>query len=474
MKLKAPILFAITTLALAALACQALSGGNSENPSPVATEGSTESTTNTTTDTSQPALAPAVSAKGPGIVCAGLRAGGISCLNENGWQTYTDENSDLASSFIDAGTTCPDGRIAISHYDGVSLFDGNTWENINSSNNYSSVNGIACDLNGNIWVAHYQGVSRYSNNAWNTYPSSELATGEFANDLVYGVAATSTGMVWVATSRSVASFDGTTWTVYQQGSGFTEDVFFNAITVDSLDRPWAGVSDGAYVFENNVWKKVKRDGYDTPQAMSIDARGQIWLATLSNGVLAFNGNSWSGYNTDSKHLSSDHANGIAADTLGRVWVGTTYGLSVFDGSNWQTLRMDNSDLGDNYVKFVVATKDGPTLPELADKAKSGLTGSLNDTSNTPMPNMRVEICVEPLTSSFDGETPCSDQPFFLRTQTDANGVFTFTDVPAGYYVIVAETGDGSWAQLTDEFGIGSERTLLPAGQPYDIGPLTLQ
>jgi hypothetical protein len=87
--------------------------------------------------------------------------------------------------------------------------------------------------------------------------------------------------------------------------------------------------------------------------------------------------------------------------------------------------------------------------------------------------MRVEICVEPIASQFTGETPCSDQPFLMSTETDANGVFNFTDIPAGYYVIVAETSTG-WAQLTDEFGIGSERTLIPAGQSYDIGVLTVK
>ena len=65
-------------------------------------------------------------------------------------------------------------------------------------------------------------------------------------------------------------------------------------------------------------------------------------------------------------------------------------------------------------------------------------------------------------------------PFFLSTKTDANGTFVIENVPAGYYVIVAETGDGSWAQLTDEFGISSEKTLIEAGEDYDVGTLKLE
>lgn len=468
MKFNSRILFAIAMLTLVALACQAVGGG--DDAPPVVEE---PQTTEAAPNADAPALPPAAQSTGAGILCAGIRAGGVTCLTESGWQTFTSENSGLASDFVDAGTVCPDGRIAISHFDGISLFDGQNWENINSGGNYNSPYGIACQASGTLWVAHYLGISRYENGTWTTFPSTELATSDFANDLVYGVAAASDGTIWVVTSRSVASFSNGTWTVYQEGSGFSEAVFFNAITVDSLNRPWAGVSNGAYVFENNAWSKVSKNDYDSPQSMTIDARGQVWFGTLINGVSVFNGNSWSTFNTTSQNLLSDQVNGVAADSSGRVWVGTTYGLTVFDGANWQTLRMDTSDIGDNYIEFVAVTNDGPALSAPVDKPKTGLTGSLNNASNQPMPNMRVEICVEPLSSTFDGETPCSDQPFQLSTQTDANGVFTFSDVPAGYYVIVAETGSG-WAQLTDEFGIGSERTLLPAGEPYDIGVLTLE
>ena len=47
------------------------------------------------------------------------------------------------------------------------------------------------------------------------------------------------------------------------------------------------------------------------------------------------------------------------------------------------------------------------------------------------------------------------------------------NVPAGYYVIVAEAETG-WAGLTDQFGITSERTLIRAREHYDIETLTLE
>ena len=116
-----PILVAIIVLVFTSLACQAL------GTEPTATQAPQQPETQqpvATEPPSQPAVEPAtIVSKGTGILCAGSTTG-LSCLNENGWQTYTDENSDLPNKYLYAGAVCPDGQIAIAHINGVVLFDG--------------------------------------------------------------------------------------------------------------------------------------------------------------------------------------------------------------------------------------------------------------------------------------------------------------------------------------------------------------
>ena len=334
--------------------------------------------------------------------------------------------------------------------------------------------GVACDAQGAIWVAHFQGVSRFADGQWTTYGSENLASGESANELVYDVEVAPDGKVWVVTSRSVAVFENDAWTIYQEGQGFNESRFFNALAIDASGRPWAGHSGGVDAFENGTWQSFENPDFNTPESLAIDSRGQVWFGTIIDGAHLFDGNTWTPYNRASDAVLSDFITSIAADSGGRVWLGTTYGLSVFDGANWQSYLMSNSGLNDNDVEFVVVTKDGPALPALEEKANGSITGVIEHADGTPLADAKVEICVETLASTFSGDTPCSDQPFFLSTQTDANGAFLFENVPAGYYVVVAETDDGGWAQLTDEFGISSERTLIQAGEQYDFETLTLE
>jgi hypothetical protein len=472
-----PILLAALVLLLASLACQALEGGGVSAPAPdVVVEPESpapDPEPQGEPPTVEAAMPEPVASKGPGLACFGLRSAGITCLDENGWKTYTRANSDLASDFVQAAGACPDGRIAIAHSNGVSLFDGAVWQQIAKSDGYSSVDAISCAEDGTLWVAHFRGVSRYAGGNWQTFSAELLATGEYANELVYNVIPSPDGRVWAVTSRSVAAFENDEWTVYQPGDGFEDNLFFNALTLDSLERPWVGYSNGVAYFEGGAWRQIGKPDFSSPQAMTLDANGRVWLGSTTSGLTFFDGSVWTNYTVNSNHLPTDRVNALAADSMGRIWAGTSYGLVVVDGSTWQTYRMENSDIGDNFIEFIAIINDGPSLPALVEKETGTLTGKLEDAASKPLAGMRVEICVEPLGSQFSGDTPCSEQPFFLSTETDANGIFRFENVPTGYYVFVAETGDG-WAQLTTEFGIGSERSLIQPGEDYDIGTLTLE
>jgi sugar lactone lactonase YvrE len=459
-------------LVFASLACQGLSGGTqpvstpepqqTEPPQPVSTEAPVQATV-------EPAI---LDSQGAGIVCVGSGIG-LSCINEGGWQIYTDQNSDLPNNYLYAGAVCPDGQFAIAHISGVTLFDGTTFKQIPETDAFSTADGIACEADGGIWTAHFQGVSRYADGQWTTYGSDQLASGESANELVYDVEVARDGKVWVVTSRSVAMFENETWTVFQEGQGFNGSRFFNALALDANGRPWVAHSSGVDVFENGAWTSIEKSDFTSPESLAVDAKGQVWFGTLSDGVYLYDGNTWAKHDRASEALRSNHVVSISADSGGRVWLGTSHGLSVFDGKTWQTFLMSNSSLGDNDVEFVIVTNDGPALPAMEEKANGSLTGAINKADGTPLADAVVEICVETIGTTFFGDTPCSDQPFFLSTTTNSNGEFLFENVPAGYYVIVAETED-SWAQLTDEFGITSERTLIQAGEQYDLGTLTLE
>ena len=408
-----------------------------------------------------------------GMACFGTSGVGLTCLSAAGeWVRFTSDDSPLGGDYITAMDVCADGTILIAHTAGISAFDGQEWQEYESEWGFSSADDVACDPAGGFWVAHFEGASHFDGSSWTTYPSEEFEAPEEATGLVDGVALDPEGNVWVVTANNVSVFDGTEWTIYSTGSGFTDKYFFDAITIDNAGNPIAAHSDGLLTFVDGQWQEIQNDDFYVLQAVSVAPDGTIWIGSYSEGAAAYDGAGWNLFNRDSGALSSNQVNALAVDGNGRVWAATEFGLNVGVDDEWVTYRMDNADLSDNSFDALAVVNGGPQLPEPLDKETGSLVGSIM-LDGEPYANANVEVCVESLASFYYGDTPCSDQPFFLATTADADGNFAFDELPAGMYVITVQTADG-WAQLTGDFGIGSERVLVAPGAETGVGELTIE
>lgn len=436
---------------------------------PVAEEETTDEDTDDDTETTMPVIDTTVSTD-PGIACFATLVDGVTCLSAEGeWQSFTTENSDIASDttgdFAVCGTT-----LVIANYEGLVLYDGAEFSLIPGDWGFSSPEGVACDANGGFWVGYYGGVGYYDGSAWTTYEAADLAVGDVA-DLIYDVTVDGAGNVWVASANSVSTFDGTEWTIFSEGEGFDDTYYFSNLATAPDGSVWALHSSGLLQWTGSEWVAFESDEYFTLEGLTIDAEGNIWIGSYSDGAIVFDGESWTAFNVAEDGIASNNVGSIAVDSSGRVWLATSWGISVWTGEEWVNYRMDTADLINHDLEMVAVVGAGPALPELMTKAPGSLTGKvLKD--GAPVVDTVVEICVESLGMFYYGDSPCSDQQVYFSTTTDADGVFTFTDIPVGLYVITIQTED-SWAQLETEFGFGSELTPVYEGETTEVGELTL-
>lgn len=107
---------------------------------------------------------------------------------------------------------------------------------------------------------------------------------------------------------------------------------------DSKKRLWISTNGGLTVL-NSEGKKFFEYKTDTDQSPYIkrtivtgcteDNNGNIWIATLSNGIYKWNNQQFTHYN-QTNGLSGNVVSGIVADLYNRIWVATTTGMNVFD------------------------------------------------------------------------------------------------------------------------------------------------
>lgn len=114
---------------------------------------------------------------------------------------------------------------------------------------------------------------------------------------------------------------------------------------DSKGRTWVSTNSGIDVFDQFgtriIYYKTDSDQSKYIKRTIItgcteDKMGNIWIATLSNGIFKWNNGKFNSYN-QSNGLSGNIVSGIMADSFNRIWIATTSGLNLL---NQKTGRVD--------------------------------------------------------------------------------------------------------------------------------------
>ena len=98
------------------------------------------------------------------------------------------------------------------------------------------------------------------------------------------------------------------------------------------------------------WKEISRKLEDTSRIVTynlsnskifsdnltkvaVDKNNNKWVGSTDCGLIKYDGKRWTSY----IYRTGSFVNDLLADSKGRLWIGTTEGLTMFDGSDWQSL-----------------------------------------------------------------------------------------------------------------------------------------
>jgi hypothetical protein len=397
-------------------------------------------------------------ADGAGVWLGSFGSGAV-CVDGAGWKPATSAGKTLANDQVKDIEQCGDS-VVVAHTLGLSRMQKGKWRNERLKAGLGGPVAIDCDSTGALWIAHHNGVSKFDGKKWTTTPSDKLGPGEHTSvlkDIVVGPKDT----VWVATSSTIARFDGKDWTTWGAKDFGGDKQFFNRLALDSSGAPWVSAIGAVYAYDDGAWTAHKNTDIISNDGLYIDASDRVFVGSFGNGLFMLEDGDWTRYTRENGDLSSDTVRAIAVDSRKRVWVGTAYGLNVFDGKTWQTYDMSTSGMIDNDISVLEIEGPGPDLPKPAATKTGALSGIVTN-GKTPAAGIELQVCVEFISSSFRGDSPCEGQPFSKTTKSDKDGKFTFDKLPAGYYGVVFKQANGKWARLVKPGGIGSERVLVPA------------
>ncbi|HUU28590.1 MAG TPA: two-component regulator propeller domain-containing protein [archaeon] len=268
-------------------------------------------------------------------------------LKDGSYKKYTTLDG-LADNCVNAIAIDQQGNKWFGTTAGVTKFDGTTWTTYTTD--YGSATyylyDIVIDTKGDLWCLG--GVlNRFDGTNWTSYPDVGFAT-LFVMDHL--------GNLWFGTEKTMSKFDGTTWTTYTTEDGLANNSFC-ALAIDAEGNLWcATLGEGVCRFDGTTWTTyTTEDGLadNVVLAIAADLEGNLWFGTEGGGVSRFDGSEWITYTTENG-LACNNVSSIVIDSLGNKWFAFAYygeGVSRFDGSNWTTFTKSDG-LTDNLVNFI--------------------------------------------------------------------------------------------------------------------------
>ena len=271
-------------------------------------------------------------------------------------------------------------RVWAGTHDGLALYENGEWRTYTTEDGLAHNGVVSVDVSeitGDVWVGTLGGLSRLSEGKFETF--NQFNSG-LPNDLVYNVCCYGKD-VWVATGGGAGRYETQTkqWEIFTELNAPMHEPWTYAISGGD-GKVWIAAWGGG-VIEYNPQTKKFRDHTDPDGFMEIDlqpndglvhdittaasyANGIVWVSTYF-GMSRYDGKNWNGYFNHDSGLASNFINYLKAQGP-VVYVCCDNGFSTFNGETWVTYtKNDNDENGKAIITNGTEKKEVPQSPSIS-------------------------------------------------------------------------------------------------------------
>ena len=248
-------------------------------------------------------------------------------------------------------------RVLVGTHDGLAVYENGKWETYTTEDGLAHNGVVSIDvsqLTGDVWLGTLGGLNRWSGGKFETF--NQFNSG-MPNDLVYNVFCNGND-IWVATGGGAGHFDTQTrqWEIFTEQNAPMHEPWTYALSAGD-GKVWIAAWGGG-VIEYNTETRRFRDYVDPDGFMEIDLQPDdglvhdittatsysdsiLWVSTYF-GMSRYDGKNWNGYFNHDSGLASNFINFLRAEGP-VVFVCSDNGLSSFNGETWVTYKKNDND-----------------------------------------------------------------------------------------------------------------------------------
>lgn len=371
---------------------------------------------------------------------------GLAWFDGTNWGSYTTSNSGIGfDSYIYDALFDPMGNLWVCSLSGLSKFDGTNWTLYNTSNMpqfYSNQINCLAYFQNKLYVAPAGQLFSYDGTTWTELTSNlppnftgvntmladeangKLLMGTNYKDLVIfdgtnynqiklsnsglrsqnvnGMAIDAVTNKKYITEEYMTTFDDVQWG--ELSAGFNAPFSFtSAVVLAHNNVAYAGAESYLYVHQNGNWEALQPT-VPNPfyiYSMRFDANHHVWMTGYNAGLVKYDGNTFTTYNTDNSTIPANNVEALAIAPDNTVWfsIGMSKYLYKFDGLQFIKYDSINASLNpfNNTIKDIAVAQDGKlycaTASGLAQYDPVLKQWSYKNTSNSGIPSNDVKKVV---------------------------------------------------------------------------------
>lgn len=252
------------------------------------------------------------------------------------WKPYTCPDG-LAGGNIRSMVEDNEGNLWIAtEGDGVSRYDGESFENFTKDNTDSRLPGnfalqILKDSKGNLWFAVWgHGVCKYDGKDF-----AEVLTirDGLVSDFIHSISEDKKGNLWFGARAGVSRYDGGRFENFTTEHGFLPDERVSAILEDAAGNVWIGTTVGN-IYNYDAHSRIFRPSHRMANGVISIAEGRsgdLWFGTWE-GLYRYDGKDFLPFPLTDKESATEIVQSIMVDRQGNLWFATTDGVRKYDGN----------------------------------------------------------------------------------------------------------------------------------------------
>ena len=274
-----------------------------------------------------------------------------------------DNRNGLLSNGIFSIATGPKNRVWVgTHGGGLSRLDGTRWTNINTPNGLNDAFVYDLEFTKDaLWIATWSGANRVrgdplSRSSWESF-TVENTGGGLIDNWVYAIEIGRDGRVWFGTEAGLSMLNGTRWQNWNHGDGL--GAAHEIVREDN--REVTGTLKGAHHAHQAHDLPNTETGDYRPNyivAMHLDRANRLWMGTWGGGLSLFDPKTRTFRNfTTRDGLPGNYVLALKEGPDGNLWIGTSKGLTRFDGKTFFNYSRINGLISDFVFSIEFATNN---------------------------------------------------------------------------------------------------------------------